>query len=96
MAKKIESVMVANMKYCLVCHSPKVEVHHVYFGSANRQISDRMGFIVPLCYEHHRGNSGVHFNRDFDLKLKRMGQEIYENKFGSREDFIRLFGRSYL
>lgn len=50
---------------------------------------------VWLCARHHTSDYGVHFNKELDLKLKRMGQKKFEEKH-TREEFIRLFGRNYL
>ena len=83
------------MDNCFVCGSPHVEVHHILYGTANRKISDKFGYIVPLCQEHHRGNTGVHFDKTLDIRLKQLAQEHYEKNHGRREDFIRIFGRSY-
>lgn len=41
-------------------------------------------------------NNGVHFNKELDLKFKRMAQEHFEENHGTREEFIREFDRSYL
>ena len=41
-------------------------------------------------------NDGVHFNRELDLKFKRMAQEYYESHYGTRTEFIIEFGRNYL
>jgi len=41
-------------------------------------------------------NEGVHFNKPLDLALKTKAQAYYEEHYGSREDFVREFGRSYL
>jgi hypothetical protein len=38
----------------------------------------------------------VHFNKELDLKLKEMAQRYYEENYGTREDFIKEFGKSYL
>ena len=81
---------------CCVCGNPHTEEHHIFFGTANRKLSDKYGYVVRLCPEHHRGNCGVHFNRELDLHLKRLGQAHFEENHGTREDFIRTFGRSYL
>ena len=65
---------VANMG-CLVCRSPFVHLHHIRpkntgFG---RRTSDWC--VIPLCQEHHQGNSGVHNGKKtFE---KRYGEEIY-------------------
>lgn len=80
---------------CYVCGSPYVEQHHIFFGTANRRKSDEYGFIIPLCAEHHRGDRGVHFNKQLDRHLKQMAQRQFEET-RDRADFIRIFGRSYL
>lgn len=81
---------------CYVCGKKDTEVHHIYFGS-NRKISDKYGFTVRLCPEHHRGTNGVHGKNghEIDMILKRTQQVLYEANH-SREDFIKLIGRSYL
>lgn len=96
MAKKLKSMVVDDLEHCLICGSPYVHIHHVFFGTANRKISDRLGLIVPLCEVHHLGRNGVHMDRQLDLLIKGMAQDAYEKKMGSREDFMRLFGRNYL
>ena len=70
--------------------------HHIFFGSANRKISEREGFWVWLRADfHNMSDYGVHFNKDFDLQLKQECQQRYEHDH-SRGDFIRLIGRNYL
>lgn len=71
-----------------------LQVHHIYPG-AKRQMSDKYGATVALCHRHHTGKEGVHFNKSFDTYLK----EAYQHKFEethTREQFISIFGRSYL
>lgn len=41
-------------------------------------------------------NAGVHFNPELDRKLKQQCQREWERVNGTREDFIKRFGRSYL
>ena len=84
-------------KECYFCHTPfNLHCHHVFEGTANRKISEKYGFKVWLCARHHNmSNQGVHFNKANDLELKRTYQKEYE-KTHSREDFIKLIGRSYL
>ena len=69
--------------------------HHI-FGGANRKLSEQYGLYVYLIPEYHTGDEGVHFNREFDLQLKREGQMKFEKLYGNREDFRRIFGKSYL
>ena len=72
--------------------------HEVFFGTANRQKSIRDGLVVFLTPEMHNGsNKGVHYNRKFDLFLKRIGQQAWMDYYGkTTEDFIKEYGRSYL
>lgn len=91
-----KSIVTDNMDVCYVCGRPRQAVHHIYFGTALRKISDKHGFIVPLCLECHIGNYGVHFNKVLDQKLKQCCQRKYEAMGHSREEFRKLIGRSYL
>ena len=90
------SVLVEDLEVCCVCGKPYVQLHHVLYGVGNRQIADKYGYIVPLCLEHHTGSGGVHFNREMDLHFKRMAHEHFEAHHGSRRDFVKVFGKSYL
>lgn len=48
---------------CLRLHGPHeagpVELHHPRRGAGMGQRSGHMT-VLPLCVEHHRGNSGIH------------------------------------
>lgn len=96
MKKTIKSIIVDDMDHCLVCGRAYPEIHHCIFGTSNRKKSDQYGLIVPLCADHHRGDSGPHKNRSFDLYLKRAAQIAFELHYGNRDDFIKEFGKSYL
>ena len=74
-----------------------LEEHHIFFGTANRKISEKQGFKAWLTAEEHRGTYGVHgkFGRNLDLKLKQDAQRKYEETH-TREEFIKLIGKSYL
>lgn len=85
------------VKECWICHTTQnLESHHCLHGSANRKMAEKYGLKVWLCHEHHTGDTGVHFNKDRDDFFKRYAQAYYEEHFGTREDFIRDFGRNYL
>jgi len=38
---------------------------------------------------------GIHFDKDLDLKVKQMAQEVFEQDH-SRDEFRQIFGKSYL
>lgn len=72
--------------------------HEVFFGQKNRQKSIDDGLIVFLTPAmHNMSNKGVHFNKEFDTYLKKIGQkawQVYYNK--SKEEFMKRYGRNYL
>lgn len=90
-----KSVLFDDMNHCILCGSESVQIHHIFFGTANRKLSDDDGYIAPLCQKHHTGKDGVHFNRPFDLTLKEMAQRHFEETH-DRQAFIRRYGKSYL
>lgn len=84
------------VKECFVCHSTQnLELHHVYYGTANRTQSDRTGCVCWLCHEHHTGNTGVHFNKELNDELKQYTQQKFEETH-TRDEFRAIFGKSYL
>lgn len=94
----MESILSTNDNQCFVCQRfCYPEIHHIYFGNKNRQVSDKMGFVVYLCGECHRGTYGVHGKEghELDLSLKRRCQAVFEETH-SRDEFRKLIGRSYL
>lgn len=93
--KRKTSFLTKDMNHCYRCGALAVQIHHIYFGTANRKISDKHRFVVPLCYECHQGNHGVHANRQEDLFLKRKCQSRYEETH-TRDEFRKLIGKSYL
>ena len=74
-----------------------LEEHHIFFGTANRKVSEKNGLKVWLTSEEHRGTYGVHgkYGRDLDIKLKQDAQRKYEETH-TREEFIKLIGKNYL
>lgn len=83
-------------KKCMCCGSPYIQMHHVFYGTANRKVSDQYGYIIPLCPDHHIGGNGIHRNRGMDLYWKETAQHHFEKHKGTREEFIKLFGKSWL
>lgn len=85
---------------CWFCKTKNnLAVHHIYFGNPNRKISEEQGFKVYLCpHCHNTGGNGecVHRCREMDLQLKIACQKAYEDMGHTREEFIRLIGKSYI
>ena len=75
-----------------------LDKHHIFF-SANRKNSETYGLWVYLHHSYHIAdspNKTPHNDRKTDLKYKRLAQVAFEEKVGSREDFLKIFGRNYL
>ncbi len=84
------------MDHCLFTGNAPVERHHI-FGASNRKKSEFYGFVVPLRPDlHPNGVFAGGEAKEVDLRLKTMAQEYYEEHHGTREQFIREFGRNYL
>ena len=91
----MKSIIQEDTNYCFVCGRYGTEIHHIFFGTSNRKMSDKYRCVVGLCYEHHRGNKGVHHNRELDLELKRMAQKRFQDIY-PEYDFLAIFGKNYL
>ena len=51
---------------------------------------------VRLCYHHHRRHgTGVHHNRELDLKYKKEYQQKFEDEHG-HDKFMEVFQWDYL
>ena len=91
------SALTEDIEHCYVCGRPEPQMHHCIYGTGNRSISNKYQYIIPLCMDHHTGRDGVHNgNKALDMHLKQLAQKHFERYHGSREDFIRVFGKSYL
>lgn len=92
----MESI-IQSEKECLICKTTKdLHLHHI-FGASNRNHSTKYGLTCFLCaYHHNMSDEGVHFKRETDIALKEYAQRKFEAKWGTREDFRRIFGKSWL
>lgn len=89
------SILCNQLERCMICGRGHAEKHEVFFGSY-REASKHYGLVLPLCFEHHRGDNGPHKCRSVDKKYKQVAQCAWEQRYGTRQDFIREFGKSYL
>lgn len=76
----VKSILVDGLDWCYICGRPRQSIHHVFFGTANRKISDKNGFIVPLCNDCHTG--------PFGWVAEKMGRS------GGMTDVVAYYGSS--
>lgn len=90
--------IISNKHECLVCKTTfNLHKHHIFYGSANRKLSEKYGCWCYLCARHHNmSDAGVHFDKPLDIKLKQYCQKKWEEKYGDRQEFIKVFGKSHL
>lgn len=94
----MESILTTNKDTCYVCQrTTYTELHHICYGNGLRKVSDRLGLVVYLCPECHRGTNGVHGKngKNLSLDLKQIAQHTFEETH-SREEWMREIGRNYL
>lgn len=93
----VKSLLQRN-KACYICGTTlNLHLHHVFYGTANRRLSDADGCVVYLCQRHHTGAGGVHGNTKIDLTLKARMEQAWLNYYNKTiEDFIERYGRNYL
>ena len=88
--------LISNERKCVVCGTTSnLNIHHIFFGSSNRKWSDKYGLWIYLCVNHHTGNDGVHFNKEMDLRIKKLAQQKFEETH-TREEFMAIFGKNWL
>lgn len=96
-----KSIIQEDKSFCYLCgrngNGDPLEEHHV-FGGPNRRLSENDGLKVYLCGEtcHRNGKYAAHRNSDTSFLLKMKAQEAWEHKFGTREEFMKRYGRNYL
>ena len=98
MSKRLWSVFTDDMEHCYFTGTTYCHRHHIFYGPY-RSKSEEYGFVIPIaCYLHENEADSVHGNpnQGLDLKLKQMAQQYFEEHYGTREEFIRIFGKNRL
>lgn len=96
-----KSIMQEDRTCCYLCKrngsSDPLEEHHI-FGGANRKLSERDGLKVCLCGSlcHRNGIGAVHKNKQASDRLKAEAQKAWEERYGTRGQFVKRYGRNYL
>jgi hypothetical protein len=70
-AEKRHLARVASLP-CALCGERPVEVHHMRDGQGMGQRASHW-LAMPLCIEHHRGQTGIHGDRSA-WKLRKMSE----------------------
>ena len=87
-----KSVFTLDLNTCIICGSKKDHLHEIFFGK-NRLRSMEYNFVIPLCFNCHQE---MHVNSEWQKYWHIKGQLYFEEHYGSRSDFIKVFGRNYI
>lgn len=97
-----KSIVQENKDYCFLCSrngsGDPLEEHHIFGGNPGRRLSEEDGLKVYLCGSrcHRLGKDSAHQSRETRRFLQHIGQEAWEKKYGTREQFRARYGKSYL
>lgn len=85
---------------CMMLHGDysqkTTQEHHVFYGTANRRLSEKYGLKVYLCLDHHEyGKEAVHQKQELSLMLKKKAQKAFIDRWPEL-DFRSIFGKSVL
>ena len=96
MNKKVyEKVLERSQGLCEICGSNNiVELHHIVKGNGKRNKCETVEGCIMLCFEHHKGTSGVHgrMGHALDIILKLQLQEKYFKQGKSEDEVRKLMG----
>lgn len=97
---KRESILTDDLKHCIECGRTGVNIHEIFFGLKNRELSKKYKLVIPLCNLLHHNQfecRGIHFDKKLCLKWQKIGQEKFMKYYNTtKEDFSKIFGKNYL
>ena len=62
---------------CAVCGRMPCEAHHIDTGMGRRKDHQK---TIPLCLEHHRGESGINGGR--------IGRKVWQARYGTEKELL--------
>ena len=94
---KYQSIFTEDMNKCYITGSTEnVDPHHI-FGAANKWLSEKYHFMLPLRRDWHTtANYSIHKDRNFNVRMKMKCQEhwLYVLR-RTKEEWISEFGKWY-
>lgn len=95
----VKGIVTEYRNICFFCGEAAECEHHLLFGNGIRKLAEKDGLKVPCCNRcHNMGNitERIHDNIMAERMSKMLGQAMFELKIGTREEFRRRYGKSYL
>ena len=103
--------IIQSVKECYLCRqdasllgymgdltSSGLHKHHIMYGTANRQQSEKYGIWVWLCVKHHNEDHGlyaVHYNKEVNLRLRKDAERHFLQAH-TFDEWMDVFKINYL
>lgn len=94
-----KSIITDYKDICFFCGRPAEGEHHLLFGNGKRRLAEEDGLKIPICNQCHTlgvVTGRIHDNPMAEKLSKMLGQALYETRIGSRQEFMKRYGKSYL
>lgn len=89
-----KSILQGDDKQCFLTGTEyNLDKHHIYHGTANRKLAEKYGCWVWLEHSIHMRLHDK--DKELDRHLQQECQKAFEETH-SREEFMKIFGKSYL
>lgn len=85
------SIITKDLEHCYICKQAKCDLHEI-FGGKNRQASMKYGLVIPVCRKCHEM---IPKSKTLTQKLHEVGRKVFK-KYYKSENFMQIFGKSYL
>ena len=96
---KTKSIVTEYDGICFFCCKTEQCEHHLLIGNGIRELAQHDGLKFPICNKCHNMGKQIerkHENIMAEKLSKMLGQAIYDSKIGTREEFRKRYGKSYL
>lgn len=80
----MKSIVTEYPKICCICGKTVEAEHHLIFGTAGRQLSEKDGLKIPICNNCHntgKATMRIHGNPVAERLSKMLGQAIWERQW---------------
>lgn len=93
--------MQKNRNRCFFCgRTGKLDEHHIFSGTSNRQNCEEDGIKIYICrnchFLHDKGVVRINGVEIRESDIKAFGQRKWEEAYGTREEFIKRYGKSWI
>ena len=79
-------------RQCKVCGGTAIELHHIFYGRANRKLSDKYNLVIWVCRQCHERK---HKDKSFREKYQLMAKAKFKREHPDL-NFKEIFGKEYV